>query len=69
MKVLRTGKQEIRTQWLSVEEAAEYCRMSVSTFARKRRILPCPSGNMGGHPKFYSPVLDEWLNRVNHDVR
>jgi hypothetical protein len=65
MQIFREeGKKEIISPWLSVSEAAEYCRMSERTFTRKRKILPCPVGNFGGPPKFFSSVLDVWLKKV-----
>lgn len=61
MKVVKIGKDKIITPWLTAEEAAVYCAMSPSTFNRRRHKEKLPVGNFGGNPRFYSPVLDEWM--------
>lgn len=49
--------------WLTPEEAAHYCKISLSLFNQKRKELPIKAGGTKRRPRFHKTELDYWMER------
>lgn len=56
-------ERPIRSAYLDRREAAEYCRVPMSTFdsLRRRNQVPYPDAEMGKHMLWKRSTLDEFL--------
>lgn len=51
-------------RWLTTEQAAEYCQVSVTTFRRMAKRIPIKAAHPAGprsHPRFFRLHLDAAL--------
>lgn len=52
--------------WLSGQkEIAQYCRMCLRTFLKRKKEMPFPITKMGGIWKATPKMLDEWLKKIS----
>jgi|GEM_PF-4709518 len=63
MNCNRFQKLSIDSPWLSPEEAASYCKISLSLFNQKRRELAIKTGGTQRRPRFHKWELDRWMER------
>ena len=58
-----SDEQRVRSEYLDRREAAEYCRVPMSTFdsLRRRDQIPHPDAEMGKHMLWKRSTLDDFL--------
>lgn len=57
----------IESPWLTLKEAAAYCKISIPTFNKLNKTLPCPHAGSKTSRRYHVAVLDEWLNSINKE--
>lgn len=58
-----TDASHVRSAYLDRREAADYCRVPMSTFdsLRRRNLIPYPDAEMGKHMLWKRSTLDDFL--------
>jgi hypothetical protein len=59
----KNAKRSLESPWFTPEEAARYCKISLSLFNQKRRELPIKVGGTSRRPRFHKSQLDYWMER------
>ena len=61
MESEKVDNSSIFSPWLTPEEAAQYCRLSLSLFNQKRKEVPIKFGGTQRRPRFHRDELDYWM--------
>jgi hypothetical protein len=63
MNCKRLQKLNVDSPWLTPEESALYCKISLSLFNQKRRELSIKAGGTLRRPRFHKLELDFWMEK------